>query len=335
MDNTKENRVLVIGNGFDLYHGLKTRYIDFVESTKGKSGLKNNPFIKCFRLMADANDGWIDCEDTIRRIVELFDNILNERGAAKNLMFFTKGLSKESMEIIKIFNRYFISREVSYSSMMITDEFKNGFGEFDKKKFFDRLRKDLDDTIKALWHYLKFELNEIEYGKQSEQIANIKPSHVVNFNYMNTITQLYSIDRRSVFYIHGDLNNESENMVFGIPDDEEENLDFVYFKKYFQRIQKRTGVLDSNDIMCAHMEETGEYLPVHSYFFGHSLSTTDGDIIKQLSDMSDKITIYYLDQSDYEAKVINLLKIFGKKDGVKMIQDETIKFEQIQDPILC
>ena len=33
MANTKENNILVIGNGFDLYHGLATRYIDFVDAT--------------------------------------------------------------------------------------------------------------------------------------------------------------------------------------------------------------------------------------------------------------------------------------------------------------
>lgn len=46
--------------------------------------------------------------------------------------------------------------------------------------------------------------------------------------------------------------------------------------------------------------------------------------------MSDKMIIYYLDQSDYESKVINLLHIFGKKDGVEKIQTGFIEFKQIQ-----
>ena len=91
-------------------------------------------------------------------------------------------------------------------------------------------------------------------------------------------------------------------------------------------------MLDDNKIYL-HKNEIGEILPVHTYFFGHSLSVTDGDIIKQLSDLSDKITIYYLDQIDYETKVINLLKIFEKKNGVKMIQDGTVEFLEIEDPV--
>ena len=52
--------------------------------------LMENPFIKTFQMMADANDGWIDCEETIYHIVKLFDNILNEKGAANKGRFFDK-----------------------------------------------------------------------------------------------------------------------------------------------------------------------------------------------------------------------------------------------------
>lgn len=327
MENTKENNILVIGNGFDLYHGLATRYIDFVDVTRNNSDLKKNPFIKTFQLMVDANDGWIDCEETIYRIVKLFDNILNERGATENRKFSIKNLSKESMEIIKIFEQYFVKPDGMLSGMKITDEFKNGFGEFNKKKFLDTLKRDLDDTIRALWHYLKFDLEQAEEIKLSEQIKNIQPSYVINFNYTNTVSELYKVEEENIFYIHGNLKDESKNMVFGIPDDKEENLDFVYFKKYFQRIQKKTGVVERSRFR---VNESGRVLPVNSHFFGHSLGLTDADVIREIAGMSDKMIIYYLDQSDYESKVINLLHIFGKKDGVKKIQTGFIKFEQIQ-----
>lgn len=326
MENTKENNILVIGNGFDLYHGLATRYIDFVDVTRNNSDLKKNPFIKTFQLMADANDGWIDCEETIYRIVKLFDNILNERGATENRKFSIKNLSKESMEIIKIFEQYFVKPDGMLSGMKITDEFKNGFGEFNKKKFLDTLKRDLDDTIRALWHYLKFDLEQAEEIKLSEQIKNIQPSYVINFNYTNTVSELYKVEEENIFYIHGNLKDESKNMVFGIPDDKEENLDFVYFKKYFQRIQKKTGVVEQSRF---HANES-ERIPVNLHFFGHSLGLTDSDVIREITEMSDKMTIYYLDQSDYESKVINLLHIFGKKDGVEKIQNGLIEFEPIQ-----
>jgi hypothetical protein len=326
MENTKENNILVIGNGFDLYHELKTKYIDFVKFTKKDLELSRTPFIKCFQMMADANDGWIDCEDTIHGIIKLFDKILNEICDTKKTYFSTKKLSKESMEIIKVFEHYFIKRDTMYSSMQITAEFINGFNEFDKRKFLDSLKRDLDDTIRALWHYLKFDLEQAEEIKLSEQIKNIQPSYVINFNYTNTVSELYKVEEENIFYIHGNLKDESKNMVFGIPDDKEENLDFVYFKKYFQRIQKKTGVVERSRF---HANES-ERIPVNLHFFGHSLGLTDSDVIREITEMSDKMTIYYLDQSDYESKVINLLHIFGKKDGVEKIQNGLIEFEPIQ-----
>lgn len=327
MANTKENNILVIGNGFDLYHGLATRYIDFVDATSSKSDLMENPFIKTFQMMADANDGWIDCEETIYHIVKLFDNILNEKGAANKGRFLTKGLSNENMEIIKIFERYFVKTDTMLSGMQIAREFKNTFGEFDKKKFFDSIKSELDYTINALWRYLKFDLDSANRDMESMQIKSINPSYVINFNYTDTISKVYDIDENDIFYIHGDLKQESKNMVFGISDDSEENLDFVYFKKYFQRIQKRTGIIDRARF---YVNENGRVLPVNLHFFGHSLGLTDSDVIREIAGMSDKMIIYYLDQSDYESKVINLLHIFGKKDGVEKIQTGFIEFRQIQ-----
>lgn len=346
MSDTEENNILVIGNGFDLYHGLNTKYIHFVEFTRHpaikeqniisldqfkkdsdfESAVANNPFIKCFQLLADVNDGWIDCEDTIHRIVELLDEVLNKREGANEGKFSTKGLSKEKTEIIKIFERYFVSTDTTSPTMRITDEFRNGFGEFDKKKFFDSLKKDLDNTIEILRIYLKLCANDLKVGRRSNQLLEIHISFVVNFNYTNTISKIYGIEDEDVFYIHGSLDNNPNNMVFGIPDDDEENLDFVYFKKYFQRIQKRTGILDESRFACRNRRKK---IPTNVYFFGHSLSITDGDIIKKILDLSDKIIIYYRDQPDYEEKVINILRVFGKKIGTEMIQNRKIEFIEI------
>ena len=75
-------RALVTGNGFDVYHKLQTKYIDFVKFTKAQSELqsnnkieticKTNPFIKHFIDVVDwdsEDNKWIDCEEEINVIV--------------------------------------------------------------------------------------------------------------------------------------------------------------------------------------------------------------------------------------------------------------------------
>lgn len=71
MNEKKEINILVIGNGFDLYHNLQTGYTDFVEYTvKNEIGVQNG-FIRFFQKQLNGSDEikWIDCESEIARIV--------------------------------------------------------------------------------------------------------------------------------------------------------------------------------------------------------------------------------------------------------------------------
>lgn len=88
------NNILVIGNGFDLAHGLPTKYNDFMVAIKKCKSLKINPeakpdsketYINTMKLVAEQNGfikyfldytnevpGWIDLERLIKDIIEYF-----------------------------------------------------------------------------------------------------------------------------------------------------------------------------------------------------------------------------------------------------------------------
>lgn len=148
------------------------------------------------------------------------------------------------------------------------------------------------------------------------QIKAINPLYVISFNYTDTY-KVYGIKPEDVFHVHGSLYKD--NMVLGFNDDEPENLDFVYFKKYFQRMQKLTGYIDELKLYY-----NGDAALIH--FYGHSMDKTDGDIIQKLRSMANGFVIYKYNQEDYEQKVINLIDVFGKKDATNMIQTGWIKF---------
>ena len=74
----------------------------------------------------------------------------------------------------------------------------------------------------------------------------------MNFNYTNTYERTYSIneEKPKVFHVHGECNAgktmEDNNMVLGIDEylkDERKDIhtNFSIFKKFVQRIRKRTG----------------------------------------------------------------------------------------------
>lgn len=160
--------------------------------------------------------------------------------------------------------------------------------------------------------------------KEIPQIKEIDPSYVISFNYTDTY-KIYGIDLEDVFHVHGSL--DKNNMVLGFNDDDEKNLDFIYFKKYFQRIQKLTGYID-NDRFPYKDERGITYGNVTTvHFYGHSMDNTDGDIIRKLKKLSDGFVIYKYNQEDFEQKVINLIDVFGKEEATKLIQNGFIKFE--------
>ena len=148
----------------------------------------------------------------------------------------------------------------------------------------------------------------------------LNPRYVISFNYTYTYKK-YGIRNEDVFHVHGRLLKN--NMVLGFNDEDPENLDFVYFKKYFQRIQKMTGYINEAKIID---HDADLYPNPIIHFYGHSMDKTDGDIIVKLRSLARKFVIYTYNQEDYEQKVINLIDVFGKKDATELIQTKFIEF---------
>ena len=129
-----------------------------------------------------------------------------------------------------------------------------------------------------------------------------------------------------------DIN--SCNLVLGIDEylDENEkntNVEFVQFKKFFQRIYKGTGCLYKDWLL----ENEGEmYIPqINLYFVGHSLDVTDKDILKELIlHEGANTTIYYHNQEALSRMITNLVKVIGENELISRTggYHGSIKFKQ-------
>lgn len=360
MDNQGvDNNILVIGNGFDLAHGLPTTYDNFIYAIRSKlqilnfhnkklhveevsldypySKIKENGFVEYFLAYVDEVPGWVDMERLIKDIIEHFQKFFSDY---RNIIDLTGtiSVSYENISQSDLFDKRFIDCILRFPLFYSTNEkcvcikpkyYTEAFG-LNKREVIRLLRTQLDEVVELLRLYLQNYCYEKKKGnlKAKKQILDIHPSYVISFNYTDTY-KVYGIKPENVFYVHGSL--EKKNMVLGFDDDEPENLDFIYFKKYFQRIQKLTGYIDESKFEKTyisldennHMKD--EKPLVH--FYGHSMDKTDGDIIKTLRKMSGGFVIYKCSQEDYEQKVVNLIDVFGKKDAMDMIEKGFIKFE--------
>ena len=63
--------ILIVGNGFDLAHGLPTAYADFLKAKAFDEKLRDNKWMKYFLSMKNDADGigktWIDFEGEIEK----------------------------------------------------------------------------------------------------------------------------------------------------------------------------------------------------------------------------------------------------------------------------
>lgn len=179
-------------------------------------------------------------------------------------------------------------------------------------------------------------INKLTIKEYSEDINSINPDIVISLNYSSTYSRHYN-KFINIDFIHGkaqvedykfenypflnlpDINfakeyyRDENHIVLGIDEYlSEEQLkritNYIGFRKYFQRITKRTGTYYKNFL-------TEEKTKV--YFFGHSLDPTDSELITELIDRSNtKTTIFYHDEKTHIKEITNLVRIFGKKEMI-------------------
>lgn len=383
--------LLVVGNGFDLYHGLPTRYTDFLsfirnwsvfwesyknELTSGSDDqLKirlseyneiipdsmidfasyhgqykydhlefinshiDNSWIQYFMKKHMAGPNWIDFEgeiyDVLRLVEEYYTEFIPEMRFKNDAPI--KQMKQETQLVLNSFKSRCSTRYVDFTRVVISrkntepDKLKKN-----KEAFLGAMKSELNDLIRCLDYYLLDFVSKIRIEKYSEQIAGLSRINLLNFNYTNTYSSVYGITRFNEHHrIHGDCSKE--NMVLGIPDEAfPKMLDYIYFQKYFQRIQKRTGNYYKTWITAPDPRmRTLEDVPINAFFMGHSLAESDRGILREifLNDYVNTITIYYHSQSAYEQQVINLVTMFGKDYVIDQTSKERIVFEKLKGPV--
>jgi len=380
--------ILLLGNGFDLYHKLPTKYINFLNTvnflkdnfnetnmtTIGKvfnderlSGTDNeirecyeeyysiysnfplnidgvkelidlankNVWFKYLCKLTNKDITWIDFEKEIEKVVFAFEHYL-ENEYIEQLNF--SNLFAHEANIVRTFNFfYYISAEdlvgnTKMHKLKINEQFMvqdplNKKLYLSKDKVISFLYNQLIDLAKMLKLYLRDFVDVVVKRFKNvniiDEYIDLSQVHdVVSLNYTHTFENIYckEIDR-NIYHIHGDVDT---NIVLGINSNEKDNLenvntDFLCFKKYYQRVFYKTDVeylmaLKYSDIFDS--KNTNNLV-----VFGHSLNSTDKDIIMDLFMYSKKITIYCYNEKAMSDNIINLVNIYGR-EGFDILRSE-------------
>ncbi|MCM1156462.1 MAG: bacteriophage abortive infection AbiH family protein [Roseburia sp.] len=369
-----ERNILVLGNGFDLHHNMKTKYSHYIEFMRElrRTNIRvaeeageqkfvlqkksqqiyrdngfseeaiekiwstiGNGFVQYFMSYGNIVKGWIDFEVLIKSITVDIEEMMNKLDAMPEAIDkYDKNITWTDREVLlaESFDKIFRTR--MDKKIWIKEEFKNNLTGIDRKEVRKILRKEYDGLCESLWIYLK-EIEPYCRTVKTEltyrQIEEIQADMVITFNYTDTYKR-YGIEPEDAIHVHGSL--EEKNIVLGFQDDNETELQYVYFKKYMQCILKHTPILENYSFR--RKIEKGEedsqllYDEIIMHFFGHSLDITDRDMLSLLFDRASRIKIYYYDEDDYEEKIEKVIDMLGKKKALQKIHEKNIDFILIE-----
>ena len=400
-------KILMLGNGFDLYHKLPTAYInfmhiisrfhnnymdsipvtmesflndsDFLDSDKIIKAsyeaykeiykeieitqeehqqivkLKNNYWFKFFNISCPNELTWIDFEKHIYDVVTAFDCFFKKiYFSDEDENIFVLNCEKKTDYILRCFNYFFNYSEEAgqirfegklYEQFQVASNFTKqepeGSGIFvvDKEKIVDFLYNQLNELSAVLKLYFDIFVRRLIEHESFKSIVNsndifMNCKYTVNFNYTNTFESLYSNNTMCI-HLHGSLN---DNIILGINADkydEVHQLDttFLKFKKYYQRVIYKTDYefIKMKEEIFDLKGRFGNRVNSNLVVFGHSLDKTDEDIIREMFDLSDKITIYCYDFDSLNSALNNLISIYGRRDFDYIRNQKHLDFKLINE----
>lgn len=334
---TLKNRLVLVGNGFDLSLNLKTRYSDFllwILKEDIKKAINSGPMTN--NLSATSYAGYeknslysISIKNKYRNIN--YEDKLSQVDDIPGLKLFIKNILESSLNIkSELFKRIFTPVEnISWVNIenIFYDLLKESIGG---KIDIDSLNSDLKYISEKLEEYLTLTLEEsnLDYSKLSaifqnrfftkfkkEELINpdlieddIHPTNIyfLNFNYTDTLLKILKnfigskASNYDVIQIHGSLNNKLNPMIFGFGDEHDISYKEIEDKndnRYFENIKSFKYLNTTNYHDLMRFIESDNY---EIFIYGHSCGLSDRTMLKQI----------------FENENCKQIKIFYYKDGL-------------------
>ena len=309
--------ILILGNGFDIAMGRKTKYTDFIEFEKqlfsnpdeelleflkakniSIEKYKDNLYLKFINENKDTlGDNWSNLEIMISQLADA-------------IMYF-----KENMKLLYDLSdihpvrksRDSLKNETNFSAKyFIAEVFAPLYSHYEWK-FLDRdlvlnklnyifieqlnLLTELLEIYLSYLDYLDFDIRRIEASSTAlDAISDLSNSSVLNFNYTNTSGYLFGTSEERTHFIHGRIDldrpfSRINTMVFGIEDKENDvNSDLIPYQKYYQRVVKETGTKFEDFFKPVYEYSSvgiAKSFPKNIIIFGHSVDPLDKEIFQK------------------------------------------------------
>lgn len=304
--------LILIGNGFDLAHDLKTSYRSFLNQLNKNAW--NNP--------------------------DQFANILKNE-----LIDFIR--RKDIKKDQKIYKNQFIQQLLDLGHLNNWSDIEHHYfrlinDDANQPKNTQRIKK-INEEFEQIKEYLKIYLSD-EQRKFTKMDAfdyffselNNHKTIVLNFNYTNTVSS-YLEKYKSIkqINIHGELINENNPMIFGFAATDAESKILIDKNEegYMRNIKKLNYLFTNNDKeLKSLMDETSEFDVI---ILGHSCGVSDRLILSEIfnhKNLKSITPIYYKDREGYLQTTINIDRII---DDYSKAKNEPKSFYKLENYPQC
>ncbi len=331
------NDLYLIGNGFDLAHGLKTSYNDFLLWYLNDSLqlCNSNGFFNDDLITIKRNGYQYSSLKNYRILKELLEEMKRMRFSIKYNHDFFKDLVESYREYkwVDIEYEYYIALVDIYRGLEKTNLIRSDlhFSQLTPlNNCFEAIRKKLVEYLSKI---------EITEGVRNPQIKNVLMERTgingvkggkkmfLYFNYTNTI-DLYCNwsfdDKIQVIHIHGKLSDKSNPIIFGYGDE---------MDTYFNKIKQ----LNLNDFLVnmksydylktSNLQKLNEFLDEGKYtvkIMGHSCGVSDRVLLNRIFEHQncDRIKIFYHEKEntdDYSDKIREISRHLGHKNILDLV----------------
>jgi len=300
--------LIIIGNGFDMAHGLNTSYSNFIEFLIDNKFNDKSLYSDLFEFTST----------TIVRY-KSYENIINNKTYSHRAdLFETDNLFFKRLTN-NLFNYNWCDIERQYFTEL------SNIGKDARYKSAKALNSDFEIVKKYLSEYLKLEQSNFEqiwaYEQYFEKIT-IERNMVLNFNYTNTVSNYLRGTNSELVQIHGVLENQENPIIFGYAADDNESRELLKFedKEFMRNIKKHNykRTKEENRLI--------DFLNLHQNIevsvIGHSCGLSDKLILNQIfnnKNVSDIRLYFHKDHEHYFETQVNIDRIMNNDTNFRKL----------------
>jgi hypothetical protein len=351
------NRVIIIGNGFDLANGLKTSYHDFIlkylkdNCIKAISGgIKNShsqPHKEFYHYKDELLEIIVDVyNDKTQLAQEIFNTskikdlveLAGKRSIAFN--YFFKILQ---IGINRLTEYNWVDFEIEYFKELLNiksngikvdkniQELNNHFDKFKSKleTYLKNQQENFNESFdrKSLCDCFCEDILDVDVDVETIESQAPKRLLFLNFNYTNTLEPYVEECQiripSEINYIHGSVNDDNNPPIFGFGDEFDKR--YKEFEdegnnELFKHI-KSFGYLKTNNY--SNLTRFLEAEPFQVQIYGHSCGLSDRTMFKEIVEHENclSIKLFYHQKEDgsddYTEKTYELYRHFSDKNSMR------------------